>query len=337
MAEEIMPYCFSDRQRIEQVAPGVYRIDLCMPQAIGPTNSYIFKADGIRDNGRSLIIDAGCNHPSTKQLFDEVLAQLEIDWNAVDIFITHFHWDHWAGLAQIWHPGITVYAGIDSATQSNTPVMASEEVGDIERAVSERHMVGDTYDRHYWQPMTITGDVAVPLKRVHEGKVFQVGAYQLRVLETPGHDLNHVCLYDEAAGLFVAGDQMLYNQHPSIMMESEGDQLGVMLETIKRLRSLNASLVLCGHGGEGSNLLARCDQVLDHYERQLASFREVCVPGITDPGELAYLSTQQPRRTPWENRLIFGRRALLAQTAAFLRHLVVIGELEDVYRITPLR
>ncbi len=333
-----MPYRFSDRPRIEEVASGIYRLDLYMPVAIGPTNAYVFKADGIHDTGRSLLIDAGCNAPETKALFDSALQTLGVSWDEVDVFLTHLHWDHWGGLAQIARPGMTVYSGVDSTAQHRAPVMAAKEIGAIEREVSKRYGITDEYDPVYWAPMARSGPLDMPLTRVREGDMIRVGEYCLEVLETPGHDLCHVCLYDAHAHLLVAGDQMLYNQNPSVMMESEGDQLGCMLESIKRLATLDVSLVLCGHGQEGSDLPQRCADVLDHYERQVSSFKELCASvSTTDPGELAYLTTQNPRRTPWEKRLIFGRRALLAQTMAYLRHLVAKGELPDVYEIVPLR
>lgn len=337
MSQNVMPYVYSDRPRLEQVLPGVYRVDLPMPQAIGPTNSYIFKADGIHDAGRSLIVDVGCNCPLTGEAFDAALAQLGISWDAVDVFITHFHWDHWAGLDEVWHPGMTVYAGVESIAEGRMPVMKSREIGEIERKTSERFQVGDVYDEAYWVPMTLVGTKDVPLTVAHEGDVISVGGYTLTVLETPGHDLRHIALYDEQAKLLVAGDQMLYNQYPSIMMESDTDQLGIMLETIKRMEALDASLVLCGHGQEGHELRERCEKTIDHYHRQVASFKELCTPDNTDPGTLAYLSTKRPRRTPWEKRPIFGRRALISQTMAYLKFLVTRGELPDIYKIVPLR
>lgn len=116
-----MSIVYSSRSRIEELSRNLYRIDLPMPEAIGPTNSYLFKADGIADSGRSLIVDAGCDEPETREAFDFALRELGISWGSVDVFITHFHWDHCAGLSQIWRPGMTVYGGIDDYIERGSP------------------------------------------------------------------------------------------------------------------------------------------------------------------------------------------------------------------------
>ncbi len=333
-----MPIVYSDRPRLEQLASGVYRVDLPMPEAIGPTNSYIFKGQSGRGNGRSLIVDAGCDEPETLDAYNAALASLGISWDEVDVFITHFHWDHCAGLAQIWRPGMRVYGGLPDYQLRGCPVMAAVEIGEIERSVSAAHRVGGSYDAEYWEPMTRSGgSFAGELTVLHDGDVLQVGDYSLRVLETPGHDMHHLCLYDEAAKLFVAGDAVLYNGYPPVMVEGAEDQLAILLGSNSRLSHLQANLVLCGHGAEGTNLHQRCEKIADHYHRQVASFRELCASGITDPGELAYQSTQAPKRTPWEKRAIFGRRSLIAQTMAYLKYLVSKQELPDTYPLVPLR
>ena len=140
-----MPIVYSGRPRIEELSRNLYRIDLPMPEAIGPTNSYLFKADGVNDSGRSLIVDVGCDEPETRKAFDFVLRELGISWDSVDIFITHFHWDHCAGLSQIWSPGITVYGGIDDYAGRGVPVMSAVEIGALERQTSQRHGTGDSY------------------------------------------------------------------------------------------------------------------------------------------------------------------------------------------------
>ncbi len=332
-----MPIVYSDRPRIEELAPNLYRLDLPMPQAIGPTNSYIFKADGIHDGGRSLIVDCGCDEPETFAAFDSALGQLGIPWSQVDVFITHFHWDHCAGLAQIWRPGMRVFGGLPDFSERGIPVMAASEIGDIERSVSLRHGIEDVYDPDFWEPMTRSGSFAGEISVLREGDMLEAGGYSLRVLEAPGHDMHHLCLFDESAELFVGGDQVLFDGYPPVMVEGEEDQLAILLGTNNRLGKLKASLVLTGHGREGSCLSTRCAKISDHYHRQVKSFRAVCETGIVDAGELAYLSTKGERRTPWEDRPIFGRRSLVVQTMAYLKYLVSKNELPDAYDLVPLR
>lgn len=338
MTEKIMPVVYTERPRLEEVAPNVWRVDLPMPREIGPTNSYIFKADGVHDSGRSLIIDVGCDEPETKAAFDAALQQLDISWDAVDVFITHFHWDHCAGLSRIWRPGMTVYGGLEFFRDRGVAVMAAHEVGELERTVSQQHDVGDTYDPAFWFPMTKMGSGEFPITCLHEGEVLHVGEYALRVLETPGHDLHHLCLYDVEHSLFVGGDQIMISLYPPVMVEGDEDQLSIMLDTLRRLGSLDANVVLCGHGDEFSGLKERIAKILDHYERQLAGFLPLCQEQDTDDiGELAYLSTQLPRRRPWEARSIFGRRSLVNQTEAYVKYLVCAGKLPDIYEFVPLR
>lgn len=332
-----MPIVYAERPRVEELAHNLYRIDAPMPEAVGSANSYLIKADGITDSGRSLIIDAGCDDPETKRAFDAVLDQVGVSWDSVDVFITHFHWDHCAGLSRIWRPGMKVYGGIPDYSLHGVPVMAAREIGEIEREVSARHGVGDEYIEEYWEPMTHLGSLPVPIAQLHEGDVLRVGGYALRVLETPGHDLHHLCLFDPGKKLFVGGDQVLYSLNPPVMVEGDADQLSLLLKQNQRIAEMDASLVLTGHGPEGHELAQRCKKIADHYRRQTESFLELCSSGQRDVGELAYASTLGSRRTSWEDRSIFGRRSLIAQTMAYLSYFIAKGVLPDEYRIVPLR
>lgn len=331
-----MPTVFSERPRLEEVFEGVYRVDLPVPMALGPTNSYIFKADGRHDDGRSLIIDAGTSHPLTFFAFDEALKALGISWNDVDVFLTHFHWDHCAGLSRIWNPSMRVYAGIDSFLNRPVPVVSGGTIGALERRVSRNHGIDDVYDAVFWQPMTDSGWGSYPLTRVGEGDMVHVGSYALRVIETPGHEQHHLCLYDQVAGLFVGGDQVLMDLYPSVFLESEDDQMALFFDSLNRLAELSTNLILTGHGREGHDLPKRCEETLAHSKRALDRFMKVCETGITDSGELIYAYTKMPRHVDWEDRPIFGRRALIAQNMAYLKHLVSVGILPDVYEIASL-
>lgn len=358
MNTEEMPYCYSDRPRVEEVFPGIFRIDLPAPQHVGTTNTYLITSNAHstttnnaclgrhttarlvnedRQN-RCLLIDAGFNHPSTKKALDNALKQLEISWNNVDVFITHQHFDHWAGLSQIWQPEMRVYCKNPSFTYCGTPVMATKKLGELERRISTAHHVGDKYFPNYWRPMTIIGRTDVPITPIGDGDFIAVGSLAFQVLEVPGHSLDHIALYEPYAKLFIAGDQIAYNQHPAIMLEDYKDQYTMMIHTMQRLQKLDATLVLCGHGAEGSNLSARCEQSLAHFERQLAAFKQLCLnhPECTDVGELSYIASHEGKRTPWEKRSIFGRRTLLILNMGYAQHLISTGVLPDTYDITIL-
>lgn len=229
-----------------------------------------------------------------------------------------------------------VYGGIDNYAERGVPVMCAAEIGALERRTSEVHRVGDTYDASYWEPMTRSGTVNPPT-RLFEGEVLSVGGYNLHVLQTPGHDLHHLCLYDAEKKLLVGGDQVLCTGYPPIMVETKADQLSLLLQQTERLGKLSASLVLTGHGKEGCDLSTRCDQIIDHYRRQTDSFLALCQSGECDLGELSYQSTLGDRRTPWEARSIFGRRSLITQTMAFATYFTSKGMLRNDYDIIPLR
>ena len=219
---------------------------------------------------------------------------------------------------------MTVYGGIDDYIERGVPVMSAVEIGALERRTSEAHGVIDAYDASYWEPMTRSGSVNPPITRLFEGEVLSVGGYNLRVLQTPGHDL-------------VGGDQVLCGGYPPIMVETEADQLSLLLQQMERLGRLPASLILTGHGKEGFDLSARCDQIIDHYSRQTESFLCLCHLGECDLGELSYQSTLGDRRTPWEARSIFGRRSLITQTMAFATYFMSKGMLRNEYDVIPLR
>ena len=70
--------------------------------------------------------------------------------------------------------------------------------------------------------MTRSGSVNPPITRLFEGEVLSVGGYNLRVLQTPGHDLHHLCLYDAESELLVGGDQVLCGGYPPIIASKFG-------------------------------------------------------------------------------------------------------------------
>ncbi|MDO4889984.1 MAG: MBL fold metallo-hydrolase [Coriobacteriaceae bacterium] len=323
-----IPIVSGRRDPLVKVAPHIFRIDLPVTEVLPTTNSYI-----VIGPERSLLIDAGLNIPESKDALDLALSKLNVSWRDVDVFLTHSDLDHAAGLTQIARQTMRVYSGMTDFRQRSIPIMRGEVfVGIVER-ICRDHDTPFSFDRDWWAPMRDRGTDDILVTTVREGDTLDVGDYHFEVIATPGHEPSHLCLFDEASGVFVAGDHVIGDSYPSVVLSSDTDELGLYLDSLKKVRDYPARLVLTGHGEEFTDLAGRVDQILGHYERQLANMREILDTGITDVAEIVYATTCRPRRKPWGERPLFGQMALVGATMTYLKHLVATGEYPDQYDI----
>ncbi|MGI6590275.1 MAG: MBL fold metallo-hydrolase [Eggerthellaceae bacterium] len=320
-AQQTMPLRPRSRDALVRVAPHIFRIDLPVPELVSVSNSYV-----VLGGKRNLIIDAGCNLPEVEEAFDMALSRLDVAWKSVDVFLTHSHFDHCAGLTRIARQGMLVYSGLEDYADRMTPIMGRREFQEAAERVCRAHGVPYDYDPAYFAPMRDTGTDDIRVTTVEDGDTITVGDFRFRCIAARGHDFAQICLYEPTARILVAGDQLLGDLYPPVILESEEDELAQFLESLDRLRDLPVDLVLTGHGSEFSDLPARVDAIKAHYERQLDNVRAVLAEGLIDPGEIAYATTHLPRRKPWEQRSIFGMHTLIGQTMTYLRHLLETGE-----------
>lgn len=142
----------------------------------------------------------------------------------MQIVITHGHWDHILGAA-------------DVLEQWDVPVVGHADV----RSRLEDPAASPT------SPMPMT---AVKLmKEVSEGDEVTVGAHTFQVMHMPGHDVAHIVLYSPVDGVMLGGDVLFPDGHGRTDIPGS-DQL-VMNETLKRFLGLPPETrVLPGHGDE---------------------------------------------------------------------------------------
>ncbi|KQP58263.1 hydroxyacylglutathione hydrolase [Methylobacterium sp. Leaf112] len=124
-----------------------------------------------------------------------VLAALdEAGWTLTDILVTHRHADHIEGIAEVKRR---------TGARVTAPAKAGAAVPEVDVAVSE-------------------------------GDVVRVGALSAEVWETPGHCVDHVTYWFEAAGLVFAGDT-LFTLGCGRVMEAEPSVLWRSLARFARL------------------------------------------------------------------------------------------------------
>ena len=316
------------RDPLVKVAPHIFRIDLPVTEVLPTTNSYI-----VIGPERSLLIDTGLNIPESKDALDLALSKLNVPWNKVDVFLTHSDLDHAAGLTQIARQTMRVYSGMTDFRQRSTPIMCGEPFFELVERICRDHGTPFEFDRDWWAPMRDRGTDDILVTTLREGDALDVGDYHFEVTATPGHEPSHLCLFDRESGVFVAGDHVMGDSYPSIILSSDTDELGLYLQSLDKIRDVPARIVLTGHGKEFTDLAGRVDAIKAHYERQLDSIRAILDTGLTDPAEIAYATTCRPRRKPWGERPLFGQVALVGATMTYLKHLVAIGEYPDQYEI----
>ena len=89
------------------------------------------------------------------------------------------------------------------------------------------------------------------------------GDTTLRVIATPGHAPDHICLYDEQSGTLFCGDLVIQGQ-TVVIPASAGGSLTSYLDSLGRVRDLALHRVLPAHGPEISDLPGLVDDYVAH-------------------------------------------------------------------------
>jgi len=117
------------------------------------------------------------------------------------------------------------------------------------------------------------------------GEVITAGSLEVRVIATPGHSSDSVCLLIESEGSLLTGDTVL-GRGTTVVAWPDGE-LGPYLESLRRLRELagenRVQRILPGHGPLLLNPGQVLDGYLEHRRVRLDEVRSAVSRGITDP------------------------------------------------------
>lgn len=119
------------------------------------------------------------------------------------------------------------------------------------------------------------------------GDVLDVGGCELRVIATPGHSCDSVCLLIPADRAVLTGDTVLGRGTTVI---GEDGSLAEYLDSLRRLRALadetGLEALLPGHGPPLADPAATLDFYLAHRAERLAEVRAAVAAGDRTPAEI---------------------------------------------------
>lgn len=280
---------------IEEIRNNLFRVEIPLPNSpLKSLNSYI-----IRGDNRNLIIDTGLNRKECLDAMHSGLKELDIDLETTDLFITHLHADHFGLVGKLANKNTKVYFNrpdseiVESWDGWDAMIAYGGLNGfpkdDLQSALSSHpgHKFGSE-----WTP---------ELSILQEGDKIDVGDYHFTCVETPGHSMGHMCLYESSKKLFVAGDHILIDITPNIQCWSDDQNpLADYLKSLDKVSKLEIQLVLPGHRRLIKHYKSRIQELKDHHYKRLDEIVLILGNGSMSPYEVASKMSWDINCDSWE-------------------------------------
>lgn len=275
---------------------------------------------------RALLIDTGHPVMCGTEPIDRAVEDNDVPWENVEVFLTHFHDDHDENLLYVLDRGAeTFYCGpavpwTEEAREAFLCQTGAARAGDRAIAGWADNLMG----REHFAPQ-----VEKRLQRLPEGTMLSVAGYDLEVLYTPGHTVEHASLLERKQGFLFAGDHLLDSAPGLMQFDASGRLLARFFDSLRDIRGMCLSTAFMSHRDSFTSteeVNAFIDSVFAKYEKPLARIRELVRElGPVTVYELArafYSYLPQGLAGEPENRRV--RR--VAIPFAYLEYLVECGE-----------
>jgi len=112
---------------------------------------------------------------------------------------------------------------------------------------------------------------------VEHGQPLRLAGREWRVQHTPGHTVDHVCLYDSENGVLLAGDHVLPTITPHISGVSPNpDPLQAFFDSLDQVAAISeVKHVLPAHGHPFGDLAGRVEAIKRHHRERLERIRQI--------------------------------------------------------------
>ena len=310
-----------------QVADGVHQFKVPMKHnPLGYTYSYFLKES-------KTLIDAGI--PSwdsfaslEKQLGEENTRIKDIE----RIIITHMHNDH---------VGLIEYLRQQAEVKTLVHRIADERQREQTKYYKEMYnnltqelqlLGGGSFQQFLSRFEHALKEEPKPLRLdqfLEDGDTIDLPGAKLKVIWTPGHAAEHICLHDAERRILFSGDHILpkITSHVSEHTWEKRDPLGDYLNSLIKVKDLPVDLILPGHEHNFTNLPDRVVQLFKHPEARLAEVKRALKSGRSSVFEVAGAIHWDSR--PWLVMDFSTKRMAATETYAHLVYLRNKGEINE--------
>ncbi|MEO6361887.1 MAG: MBL fold metallo-hydrolase [Caldimonas sp.] len=294
--ELALDYCLGtevpEPGRVIEVAPGILWARMGLPFALNHINVWMLRDVADDDSGGPVrqgwsIVDCGIDDASTRASWEQIFATGLDGLPVLRVIVTHMHPDH-IGLAhwlcQRWEARLWI-----SATDHGVARLASSASagfgGPLSAAFMARHGMADLESvgkigarGNYYR--SLVPDVPATYRRLLGGGRLDVNGAAWLCHAGYGHAPEHMALHGPEARVLISGDMVLPRISTNVSVidvEPEADSLTLYLDSIERMRSIDAgALVLPSHGLPFKGLHTRIDQLRAHHDERFAEVLQAC-------------------------------------------------------------
>jgi len=311
----------------EEILPDLYRIEVPLPHSpLKSVNSYLIKAQG-----RFLLIDTGMNREECMREMLSSLEEMDVDLRRTDFFITHVHADHLGLVARLATGSSKVYFNQKEASLVNAA--GSERKNRWQKIYAvylanglPEDIIKKSAERHPGHRYSLKSNLSFCTLR--EGDTIQIGDYSFRCIETPGHSVGHMCLYEANRKILVSGDHILFDITPHLEFWPEMDNpLKEYLASLDKVYALDVNLVLPGHRSIWNDHRKRSRELKEHHQARADEVLSALVEGQKTAFQIAPYVTWDIDCASWELFPPLQKWFAVGETIVHLRYLEAEGRI----------
>ncbi len=282
-------YSVPESGQLQEVAPGVLWLRMPLPFELDHINLYL-----LDDLDGWVVVDCGLGNADTRAVWEKVIARFLQGRPIKKVILTHAHVDHIGAAGWLCH-----YTGAPLWIPAGEQVTAEEyaQLSGVNadtfsvQANSFLHRLGMDEQQTAGIMGIFTGisSLVHPLPgsiyELKEGMSVEIGNVQWQVIVSEGHSEAHACLYSEALGVLISGDQVLPRISSNVSVRAAKPDANPMLAWIQSLEGLKTlpadTLVLPAHERPFYGLHARLAELIEEHMETLIRVEALCSEPLT--------------------------------------------------------
>jgi glyoxylase-like metal-dependent hydrolase (beta-lactamase superfamily II) len=303
---------------VEGLGRGIYRIELPIPiESLKSVNVYIVMKE------RPLLIDTGMNAKECVDALFHALEELGVDESGLDVFVTHFHIDHFGNAKTFLERGASLYISEEdwnSVDRLKSGLLRKEILEFLERGGYVGEDPSTLFSREIDLAYEIEKSESVVF--VRQGDIIRCDDSQFECISTPGHTPGHMTLLLRQSGFYFSGDHLLYRISPTVQARSDADNpLKDYLLSLKKVSDLPITLVLPAHGPIFEDAERRIQELLRHHRVRLAEILSILACGQKTTCEIASLMSWDIGERDWAAFPLAQKLFAMGEAFAHLKYL----------------